>query len=250
MIDKDCTDFEILISAAIDGELEPGEFEVLESHVEQCDGCRSEYLKLESLTDMLLTHERWQDQRQQANDFSTDLATDLTANQSNCSVNKQLVETSSRTPLPVGDMAGDGNSNNGLVVNGHAKADKPTAASQSGGRDSGNESGFGRNFLAGGMLVATAAGLAALLTPPSLEPLPALVPIADVALPAERATILHEQTRSLQASKTRALDQELRTLKLMLVSCDASPEQVALIKAKVEEIEKRVRLLGASYLNP
>ena len=242
MIDKDCTDFEILISAAIDGELEPGEFEVLESHVEQCDGCRSEYLKLESLTDMLLTHERWQDQRQQANDLMT--------NQSDRSANKQLVETSSRTPLPVGEMASDGNSNNGLVVNGHAKADKPTAASQSGGRDSGNESGFGRNFLAGGMLVATAAGLAALLTPPSLEPLPALVPIADFALPAERATILHEQTRSLQASKTRALDQELRTLKLMLVSCDASPEQVALIKAKVEEIEKRVRLLGASYLNP
>ncbi len=56
--DNHCFQFEPLISAAIDGELEPGEVNLLESHLDDCERCRHQYRQFEEVNDMLVATER------------------------------------------------------------------------------------------------------------------------------------------------------------------------------------------------
>lgn len=49
MSEKKCEDIQILMSGKIDGELSPNETAQLETHLNTCDDCRSEYEKLRTL---------------------------------------------------------------------------------------------------------------------------------------------------------------------------------------------------------
>ncbi|MGI9517902.1 MAG: anti-sigma factor family protein [Pirellulaceae bacterium] len=53
-----CFQYQPLISAAIDGELEPGEVTLLETHLDDCERCRHEYRQFERVNDWLVTHDQ------------------------------------------------------------------------------------------------------------------------------------------------------------------------------------------------
>jgi len=55
---SNCESFEMLISAAIDGELEAHEFKVLESHVDACDHCRLQFNKLQTVNDWMIEQDQ------------------------------------------------------------------------------------------------------------------------------------------------------------------------------------------------
>lgn len=216
-MNKNCSDFEILISAAIDGELEPVEFAELESHVDVCDRCRHEYQKMETVTDWLVAH-----------DYCSSAISETDS--------KMMVETCARQAFSAV-----------LPVNGHAgstlEKPKPSSASQA-------SPIRGRNFLAGGMLAATAAGLAALLSPGSPAEPSVSIPIKEVSEPAERATVLNEQSLSIQLSQAEVMEQELRVLKLLAQHSNAEPDEIEALNNKIDSLMQRVRSLRNDSLSP
>lgn len=211
-MNKDCTEFEILISAAIDGELDPGEFAELELHVDHCNACRRQYQAFETVNDWLIAHD--------------------------AEPTKQLVETSARTTFE-----------SVLPVNGHAHATSGLATTpKATPRNHGIDPGRGRTFLAGGMLAAAAAGLAALLSSGTDEPSTQLTPLADIVVPVEKVSLLNERSHSIQDSQARMIEQELRTLKLLARHSSGQKAEIQLIEQKIDALKQRLDKLNETSL--
>ena len=231
---KDCTEFEILISAAIDGELHPDEFRELESHVDHCRECRRQYLNFESVNDWVI-----------ANDVDSALPEfpfprlPLCENENTNHENKYLVETSGRNERE-----------SMLPVNGHSRAPVQPFSGEKRRPTRNGTSNRGRTFLAGGLLAATAAGLAALLSNNPDEIVSSPINTTDISISLEKASLLHEQTHTIQVSQTLAIEQELRTLKLMSQHSGGDPSELNLIESKIDALMRRVNALNNSSLSP
>lgn len=243
-MNNDCIEYEILISAAIDGELEQNEFVELEAHVDQCESCREQYRRFEVVTDML--------------DRADNSASNLPVG------GKRLVETSRRELAPSETALTDDsirNLVNGLVsqessiaspvrLNGSRSNGAKINGKLNGGKqrpDDRNGRGLGRHFLAGGLLAATAAGVAALLTPDGVDEVLPKAPaaLADVSIPAEEASSSMAKSWVIQDSQTRAIQQELRTMRLLAETMDLDSEDSRLILAKIESLTKRAERLNS-----
>jgi len=133
------------------------------------------------------------------------------------------------------------------AVNGHAHSESLNSSSSASSEGKSfqpkpRSKGRGGLFLAGGMLAASAAGLAALLTSGPDEPQsPRVANQTDKVVGLiQRAFDLNHEAISIQASQTEALQSELRILKQMAKHSDAMPEEVDFIERKIRTLTERV----------
>lgn len=220
-MNRDCFEFEELISAAIDGELDVDEFGDLETHVDHCDECRKRYQRMETVNDWLVAHER------------SSLA---------C---KSLLETSSRITLDEKPIVNGCQIESPLI--GAATATLPISSKSSIEKNSilpldRHPSRHRRRLgLAGGALAAV--GLAALLSTSSTDTsLPDIDP-GELSASVQQVTVLNHQTQRAQVSQTKTLELELRALRLQLRNTSCSPDEMAIAIRKLDSIENRLKQL-------
>jgi hypothetical protein len=209
-----CSEFEELMSAALDGELETTERTSLQTHVDNCPPCRHLFQQLQHVNQCLI-------------------ACDQAAHRTNSSHPLYRIES----PLPP------------KPVNGQA-ATRTFSVEPKSVVDGSHLAATGRRYLAGGLLAVTAAGLAALLSTRTPEPPQENFPVTDISAPIEKVTRLNQQALAIQASQVRTMEQELRTLRLMARSAPGDDSRIAEIESRIDDLIRDVQQLEQSDLNP
>lgn len=221
---NECSNYEILISAALDGELDPAEFARLESHVETCADCRRQYRNFEAVNDLVLTSdEQWS-----------------TASPGRESLARERVETSGRIAIESAISRNGQSHSPNLPFAG----EKPTPRREKGNFDR------GRTFLAGGFLAATAAGLAALLTSGTDEATTSPLSSSEFRSSVEKVSNMNRTAHTLQQTQTRMMNQELRTMRLMARHSGGDQTEVAQLEKKIDDLMQRLQDLESQDLIP
>ena len=275
---RDCAEYEVWMSAAIDGELDAGEVQELEFHTTQCPQCHQQYQRFESLNDWLIQQDsaaagiwvREPDKR----------AACVPATAAGHSGESPGSRPGIGTPngqVGQGPLNGQGHG----LMNGTPQPSQlqpsqlqpsqlqpsqlqpsqlqPSQLQPSELQPSELESPIphrrrssglrGRAWLGGGLLAATAAGLASLMSVGD-DPAINAPTVADVLLPVEKVVYLNEQSQFIQLSQARVMQQELRTLKLMAQFSSGDPAEIESIEQKIDSLMRRVQELHDSPLNP
>lgn len=232
--DKKCFDFEELISAAIDGELDHDEFSELENHVDNCSECRARYQQMDSVNDLLGEYEQ------------------------SLAASKAFVETSQRLPLTAKPVVDLSTTESPIIAAASASFDcvdkgalatmtaapakaRRHQAKQTSANETSSSSNRRRMMFAGGAFAAL--GLAAMLTTSPSETAEPTVDAAALTQTVHQVTVLNHETKRAQQSQTNTMGFELRALRLAALNSAKDPKQMEAIYAKIDSIQQRLEQL-------
>ncbi len=223
-MNQDCTDFEELISAAIDGELDAEEFEVLDRHVDGCLNCRQRYQQLDAVNDCLIQSEQLGIVKPMVETSRREMAMAAP-------VSSTVSACATVAPTAATNAIGASNATAATTM-----ASKYVPSKKSRHKNSNTKS---RNsWLAGGALAAV--GLAALLSNPVSPTINQPEFEADLVKPISRISTLNAQAQNVQTKQTKILIQELRTLRLSARYTSGDQQRVQQIEQKIEQLMQRV----------